>query len=480
MRRLLFVSACLLASTALVSGPARAQAAPEPSVTDQLAQMRAEMARMAQRIGSLETQLGAAQAQAQVAQTRADAASAALAALPAPSASAVPPTTITWDGAPRLSAAVDPKKPAAGSWSFKPRGRLHLDIGGVDAPASVGSKSLGVAAEVRRAYLGFEGTLPGNFGYRAEVDVANSGVDITDLFLTYKASPQLTLTLGHQKPFWGLEELTSDLFTSFMERAAFNSAFGFERRVGLSATYIGKQVLVSGGVFSDNAADLGADTNNSYSVDGRVVFMPKVGAGQLHLGVSGHYRDFNDASTTARYRARPFVHTTDVRLVDTKAFGATGERSFGGEFAYIAGRFHATAEGHWITALRPGLADPTFNGGYGEFGYLLTRDDVTVYKNGVYDRIRPKHPLGSGGIGAVQVNARYDWLDLTDAGIVGGRQRTAALSLLWIPTDYVRFIANYGHLWLDDAAVADGVTRTYTADAVIDDFAELVPALERL
>ncbi len=465
MRHLSMLPAVLLASSSLISAPALAQAAAEPSVTEQLAQMRAQMAQLAQRIESLESQLGSAQAQAQAAQIRADAASAALAALPPPSVSAAPATAITWDGAPRLTAAVDPKKPAAGTWSFKPRGRLQVDLAGVDAPASVANKSLGVATELRRAYVGFEGTIPGGFGYRVEADLANSGVDLTDLYLTYRASPQVTLTLGQHKPFWGLEEITSDLFTSFMERAAFNSAFGFERRVGLSATYTGKKVVVSGGVFADNAADLTADTNNSYSVDGRVVFMPKIGAGQLHFGVSGHYRDFNDASPTARYRARPFVHSTDLRLVDTKAFGATGERSFGTELAYIAGRFHATAEGHWITALRPSLADPTFGGGYAEVGYLLT-DDGTAYRNGVYDRIRPKHPLGRGGIGAVQINARYDWLDLSDAGIVGGRQQVAAVSLLWIPTDYVRFIANYGHLWLDDAAVAAGTSRKYSADAL--------------
>lgn len=465
MRHGSIIAVVLLASTGLIAVPARAQIAPEPSVAEQLAQMRAEMARMAQRIGSLETQLGAAQAQAQAAQTRADVASAALAALPPPAVSAVPPTTITWDGAPRLTAAVDPKRPAAGTWSFKPRGRLQVDVAGVDVPAAAASRSLGVATEVRRAFIGAEGTLPGGFGYRAEFDLAGSTVDITDLYLAYKASPQVTLTLGQHKPFWGLEEMTSDLFTSFMERAAFNSAFGFERRVGLSATYTGKQVVLAGGLFSDNAADLNADTNNSYSVDGRAVFMPKIGAAQLHLGVSGHYREFNDVSPTARYRARPFVHTTDVRLIDTRAFAASGERSLGAEFAYIAGRFHATAESHWITALRPGLADPTFNGGYGEVGYLLTRD-VTAYKNGVYDRIRPRHPLGMGGIGAVQVNARYEWLDLSDAGIVGGRQRIAAASLLWIPTDYVRFIANYGHLWLGDAAVPAGTTRSYTADTL--------------
>jgi phosphate-selective porin OprO and OprP len=115
--------------------------------------------------------------------------------------------------------------------------------------------------------------------------------------------------------------------------------------------------------------------------------------------------------------------------------------------------------------MRPGLADPTFNGGYAELGYMLT-DDITAYKNGAFDRIRPKRPLGKGGIGALQFNLRYDWLDLDSAGIIGGRQQIAGASLLWMPTDYVRFILNYGHLWIDNAAVPAGADRGYKANAL--------------
>jgi phosphate-selective porin OprO/OprP len=432
--------------------PASAQSAADfAQMKAQMEAMQAQLDAMKGKVETLEGQLAQAQAQAQEAS-----ASAAKASEVASKTAATAPK-VAWKGAPEFT--------GPDGFSFKPRGRLQLDMGGVDGPSGIGSKSLGYGTELRRAFLGFEGTLPGNFGYRTEIDVANSGVEITDLFLTYKPKPELTLTVGQHKPFWGLEELTSDLMTSFMERGAFNSAFGFERRVGVSAAYSGKTLLVQGGVFTDNAADLNNDTNNSYSVDGRVVFMPKIGGGTLHVGGSLHRREFNDIATTARYRARPFLHTTDVRLVDTGAFSADGETSYGAELAYIAGRFHATGEGHWLTAHRPGLADPTFFGGYAELGYMLT-DDETAYKGGVYERIKPKKPLGKGGIGALQFNARYDLLDLSDGAIVGGRQQTAGVSLLWIPTDYVRFILNYGHIWIDDAAVRAAGDRNYTADAL--------------
>lgn len=430
---------------------------PAPAAAQDLGELQAQLQAMQAEVARLSAQVAEFQAKQQAAPTPASAPTPAPVAAPAAAPAEAPPVAVDWKGAPEFS--------GPSGFSFKPRGRLQVDTAIVDAPDGVAAgNSLGRGTEFRRAYLGFDGTLPGGFGYRLEADVASSAVELTDVYLTYKASPKVTLTLGQQKPFWGLEEMTSDLFTSMMERAAFSSAFGFERRVGLSGAYSGKTVLVQLGAFTDNAADLNSDKNNSYSVDGRVVLSPKLGNGVLHIGGSAHFREFNDSATTARYRARPFVHTTDVRLVDTSAFSATGERSFGGELAYINGPFHATVEGHSLTARRPGLPDPTFWGGYAEVGMLLTGGDTTAYKGGAYDRIKPVHPLGKGGIGALQLNARYDHLDLTDAAIVGGQQDAAGLSLIWIPTDYVRFLANYGHLWIEDAALPAGTDPNYQVD----------------
>jgi phosphate-selective porin OprO/OprP len=443
------ILAPLLASSAiLLPTPALAQDVDLTAVQEQLAAMQAEIARLTAQVTELQAREAA----------RVTAPVFVPTAAPAPTPAPAPGPAIAWKGAPEMT--------GEGGWSFKPRGRLQIDSAVIDAPNTIPGNSLGFATEFRRAYIGFDGTLPGGFGYRIEADFANSGVELTDVYLTYKASKELTVTLGQQKPFWGLDEMTSDLFTPFMERAAFNGAFGFERRVGVSGNYTAKTVVVQLGAFSDNVADLNADTNNSYSVDGRVVFMPKLGEAQFHIAGSAHLRELNDAAATVRYRARPFFHTTDLRLVATPSFSATAERSFGLEFAYIRGPFHATLEGHQITARRPGSADPTFRGGYVEIGMLLTPGDKTAYRNGAFDRIRPANPVTAGGIGAIQLNARYDVLDLIDGPIVGGRQQVAGLSAIWIPTEYIRVLVNYGHLWIDDAAVPAGTDRDYQADTV--------------
>jgi phosphate-selective porin OprO and OprP len=433
--------------------PAQAQDA--ASVAQELAQMRAQMERMAQRIDELEGQLAQTNATASAAATTAGEAKAAAA-----ETRKALPVDVAWKGAPEFT--------GKDGFSFKPRGRLQMDAGLVSRPNGMTDKSTGFGTEVRRAYIGFDGTLPGGFGYRAEIDVAGSGsVDVTDFYMTYAASKEVTLTVGQQKPFWSMEELTSDLFTSFTERAAMNTAFGNERRLGASVAYSKGPLLVQAGAFTDNLNDLNvSDENNSWSLDGRVVFMPKLGSAQLHFGGSVHHRELEDSSSGVRYRVRPLIHTPDIRFIDTGVINAVAETGYGLELAYLSGRFHATGETRWQKVDRLGGANPTFFGGYAEVGYFLTGGDKRGYKNGIYDRTKPASPLGKGGMGALELNLRYDRLDLSDAGIVGGSQNGYQIALVWTPTDYTRFMLNYGRMQYGDAFLpAAGGDRSYGVDA---------------
>lgn len=367
----------------------------------------------------------------------------------------------TASGAAMAQATPDTGAPEAKSesdWWVEPRGRLQLDVARVDLPAAMPGG--GSDGELRRFYLGIDGGMPGGFGYRIEADFAGGAVELTDAYLTYEAADGLELTLGHQKTFQGMDDMTSDLFTSMLERAAFTSAFGFERRVGLSGVYSAGNVTVQFGAFLDDAVAIDDPGNDSFSFDGRVVFSPKVGGGRLHVGGSAHVRELNDPAATVRYRARPFVHATDLRLVDTGDFAATGERAFGAELAYTAGPFHAIAEGHRLTARRPGLPDANFHGGYLEFGMVVTPGDAPSYKEGNFDRLSPSRPISAGGIGAIQLNARYDALDLDHGAIRGGGQQVLGLSAVWVPVSSLRFVFNYGRVWIDDS----GAERSYGVD----------------
>jgi phosphate-selective porin OprO/OprP len=428
--------------------PAQAQDGEAAAIQQELAAMRAQMAQMAARMDTLQSQLTEAQAKAAAAEAAAGNAVTVAEAAQA----AEPETEVTWKGAPEIS--------GSGGWSFKPRGRLQFDAGFVDAPDSIGQPD-GFGSEARRIRLGVEGDIPGGFGYKFEADFAGGSAEIADAILTY-GDDGLTVSAGHHNTFQSLEELTSSRFTSFIERAAFTDAFGFERRVGVSAQYSAGDFLAQAGVFTDNTDAL---PNKSFSVDGRAVYMPKLGDTQLHLGGSAHYADLNPEANSVRYRQRPLVHFTSLRFIDTGGFDAKSETGYGLEAAAIDGPFHFAAEGFWQNVDRPIGDSPTFFGGYAEVGYFLTGGDTRGYKGGVFDRVKPANPVGEGGIGAIQVNLRYDYLDLTDAGIVGGTQNGYALSLVWTPTDYTRFMMNYGRMDYDDALYpANGTDRDYAVD----------------
>lgn len=444
-----------LFAIALAGTMATPLSAQSSSTSQQLAELRAQMEAMNARIAELESEL----ARTEAANTAQDAIIAAqaekIAAAPTPGpAPAKPATEIAFKGAPEIK--------GEGGWSFKPRGRLMFDAGITDAPDSTGRDD-GFGNEGRRLRLGVEGAMPGGFGYKAELEFAGNETELVDAYLNY-GKGSLEVIVGQHNNFQSLDELTSSLHSSFIERAAFTDAFGFERRLGVSLTYAQGMVLAQAGAFTDNIADTGS---NNRGIDGRLVVMPKLGNAQLHLGGSLHYNHLGTDGDSVRYRQRPFVHFTGERFVNTGTLPADSETGYGLEAAVLSGRFHAAAEGFWQKVnLASDAEDPTFFGGYAEIGYFLTKGDTRGYKGGKWDRVRPANPVGKGGIGSVQLNARYDYLDLSDAGIVGGVQEAWQAALLWKPTAYTLLSLNYGIQQYEDAVhpAADG-DRDYSVDA---------------
>ncbi|WP_324827578.1 OprO/OprP family phosphate-selective porin [Qipengyuania zhejiangensis] len=450
MTRIFRLSVAAAALSCTMATPLLAQ---DVTVTaDELAAMRAQLSAMNARIDQLEGELATAKASNEAQDATIAAQAEAVAAIPAPTASK---TSIAFKGAPEIK--------GEGGWSFKPRGRLMYDAGFTSVPESTGRDD-GFGNEVRRARLGVSGDIPGGFGYKFELDFAGNEVEAADAYLSYADGP-IEVIVGHHNNFQSLEELTSSLHTTFIERAAFTDAFGFERRIGASVSYASGIVSAQGGVFTDNFADTG--TNNR-GADARLVLSPKMGDTQLHFGGSLHYNDMGDAAATVRYRQRPLVHFTSERFVNTGNLAAQSEFGVGVEAAMISGPFHAAAEGYWQSVNMPGaMEDPGFFGGYAEVGYFLTGGDTRGYKGGKFDRSKPANPVGDGGIGSIQFNLRYDYLDLNDAGVLGGTQNGFLASLIWKPTDYTAFMVNYGKLKYDDAVYPTTTGDTsYSVDAV--------------
>ena len=434
------IHALPLAALVLLPAPAMAQDSETEQLRGRVAELTAELAALSARLDQLEAEQ--------------DATATTVAALPPVTA---PQVEVSMGAAPEVE--------SADGFTFKPFGRLMLDAGSIALPDELGLDQ-GFDAEVRRARIGVQGDIPGGFAYKMELEVAGGDVELTDALIEYGAG-DVDLTVGQFNNFQSMEELTSSRFTSFIERAAFTDAFNFSRRLGLGVEYGTDDLLIQAGVFSDNLSELpGSDR---WSVDGRAAYFPKLGGTQLHVGGSLHYAEFG-GDDTVRYRQRPLVHFTSTRLINTGDLAADSEFGAGVELAAINGPFHFHAEGY-----RQQLSgsttfdDATFHGGFAEVGMFLTPGDSRGYRGGRWNRTRPASPVGEGGFGAVQVNLRYDYLELNDAdaGIVGGTQNGYFGSLIWTTTDYTRFQINYGKLSYDDAVLAlpDG-DRDYSADVL--------------
>jgi phosphate-selective porin OprO/OprP len=130
----------------------------------------------------------------------------------------------TWKGAPQWT-------DADSGFTFKPKGVLQFDAGYVSLPGSsdntggtvggVNTNNLGFNSRARRLIFGAEGAIPGGFGYKMEFELSQQTVNYEDLIITYqKPGSPILFTVGHHYPLSSLELLTSNRFTSFMERAA--------------------------------------------------------------------------------------------------------------------------------------------------------------------------------------------------------------------------------------------------------------------
>jgi phosphate-selective porin OprO/OprP len=410
--------------------------------------------------------------------------------------------TPSWKGAPLFE-----DKDAG--WSFKPRGRIQYDAGYVSNPNdNIITRNLGFNTRVRRFRLGFEGTMPGGFGFKAEADFANAAVSFGDVILSYAPKDKpYNFIIGNHETWNGLEQISSSRFLSFVERAAFDDAFVNTRRIGVSAGLINKagDMRLNAGLFTAHSIDGGFD-NDGWIGAVHGVYSPVMGSNQLHFGANYQHREFqsNNGATVsnsvgapstnqlARYRARPFTQTTDVRFVDTGNYAAKGDDIFGLEFAGIFKSLHVAAEGQYLkskayragdtfdgddpldffgsatgipatTALVSG-GNPSFWGGYLEAGYFLT-GETRGYKGGLWDRTKVLKPFSQGGWGAFQVNGRVDYLSLSDRKLKngftndfstgvntasanlgrGGKQLGLLGSLIWIPEDYFRIYLQYSH-----------------------------------
>lgn len=398
--------------------------------------------------------------------------------------------TPSWKGTPEFSSGDT-------GYKFKLTGELQFDAGYVGNPRDkIGTQNLGFNARSRRLLVGATGTLPGDFSYTFQFNLAQTTVDYEDMIFEWAPhKTPLTFTVGYFYPFSSLENMTSNRFLSFGERAQFNDALSNGRRLGIAATYVNKaqDFRIQLGAFNQGLASANDYKNTGYQFSARTVYSPQFAGGQAHLGASLQYRRFQVDARGFNYRARPFTQTTDSRFIATGNIAAKGDKIAGIEALFIAGPLHFQGEGQyvWVDGYRPGdtvepgqallgtltAKDLRYPTGFAEVGYWLT-GETRGYKNGKVDRTKILHPVSEGGVGGVQLVGRVDYLDLTDRVLVattssggalnvlnGGKQIGYQAGLNYWPIDYVRLTADYTRAEVTGGPFAAAADPTSTRPA---------------
>lgn len=428
MRSLLLTGTALVA---LASVPARAQSG-DP-VLDRLDALETRVRQLEARNAELERQVAAART-------------------PAETAGSGGAKDVQFGWVPTLT-------DGEGDFTFKPRGVIEADYAAFDERR--GGYDYNDGTGFRRARIGLEGTALKFFNYRLEADFAGNAVSLTDAYLQYAGIPKLLITAGQHKAPFGLEANNSDNYNSFLERGMFTNAFGnagAERRIGLSAAYAPEETLnLAVGLFGDNES-IGRSTgaavtdspDESVGANARVTWEPLFEKGRiLHLGASGYYRTglkAGDVADAVRLSDRPNIRVDNGNIADSGIIpGVETLRYAGAEAAGIFGPLTLAGEYGRLWLDRAGLSDPAFDGFYVYATWFLT-GETRPFRNGNFDRVKPRKPLGQGGAGAFELGLRYDRLDLSDTPVLaraGNRAESLTLGLNWYLNPYAKVLLNW-------------------------------------
>ncbi len=354
---------------------------------------------------------------------------------------------------------------------------------------------------IRRARLGAEGTFMKIFDYKFEYDFSRGngsvGSGITDAFVRLNQTNALSYKLGSFKEPFSLEEAASNRYLTFIERHMAVNAFvdnpnTYKTGIGLNYAVPRWQTGLAFmtepiGAWSAASTSVNANGNqsrNNGSGDsgwegiGRISGRPwmadethffHVGASAGHTAVNNQYNSaggFQGAGNTGggggmAFFAFPGTNVDRTNMLNTGNLtvgnlGSPGSRQidsydrYAAEAWWVHGPFSAQAEYLRTNINGFGYSGEHLTGAYGFLSYFLTGESKAYHvRNGAANRIRPRQPFqwGSGsGWGAWEVAAGYDYIDMNNGIIKGGKADMARIGLNWYPHSNVKWQANIQHV----------------------------------
>jgi len=365
------------------------------------------------------------------------------------------------------------------------------------------ARDLGNGTNFRRARIGVDGKVFGDFEYNVLFDFGGAGEEdgghVQELWVQYSGIKPIHVRVGAFPPSIGLEDQASTNGAPFLERPAiadmarslaggdFREAaeiWGAGERWYFNAAVTGRLV----GVSNIQGSTVLQPYDSQLGLIGRIAFLPYRDENLLiHVGAHGSYSvrpadagGPDTAAGTARYpitfQERPELRVDGTRLISTGGIDADHASTLGFEGAlqfrnlFIEGEYEQLR----IERRNPaaGVVNPTFSGYYVEGTWVLT-GETRRYNMGTYAFDAPSvdHPfsLQNGTWGGLELALRYSDADLnfregalgtaiSASGVRGGEQRIFAAGLNWYLNSVVRFMFQFQDVTIDRLSPATSFT----------------------
>lgn len=394
---------------------------------------------------------------------------------------------------------------------------------GAAATDSGHARDLNDGTNFRRARIGIDGKVFGDFEYNVLFDFAGSGAEdaghIQELWVQYSGLKPFHLRVGAFTPSFGLEDQNSTNGMPFLERPA---SVDLSRGISASDYREGAQLWAATdrwygafaitsrlvGTINSTGSSTAQSFDQSMGLVGRAAWIPFKGEDWLtHIGVHGSYAlEIADAggpdvaAGTARYpvtlQERPELRVDGTRLISTGAIDAEHASVAAAEAAAQWGPLYVQGEYTHISVDRrnSALSDPDFDGFYVEGSWILTGERRKYNTNTfAFDAPPIEHPfsLQAGTWGAWEFALRYSDMDLnyreglinrapaTDA-VRGGDQQIYTAGVNWYLNPLIRFMFDFQHVDVNRLSpnattfltpVGAQVGQSYNALAVRSQFA---------
>ncbi|SFV61766.1 Phosphate-specific outer membrane porin OprP; Pyrophosphate-specific outer membrane porin OprO [hydrothermal vent metagenome] len=243
------------------------------------------------------------------------------------------------------------------------------------------------------------------------------------------------LQVGKMKEPISMERAMGLVFEQVMERPMHLDAFLPTRDIGISISdmILDGRARWRAGYFNAwlDKPDLSFSQSNQIGIGRFTVVAYEEGEQLLHLGAGYRYEDVREG--TLRYDIAPEQNFIPSWL-DTGEFPAENSQTLNLEASWLDGPLWIASEYTAVHVRSKEYDDPDLYGYHLSLNYFITKEHRGYnHRTGTVRRIRPMLDFTEGGLGALELSARYSFLDLNDGALQGGEMSIVSVGFIWHP-----------------------------------------------